>query len=72
MHTEHGARDREGRAVRSRGSGLIVGFAVLCAVLLGLSLATPGAELPLWLAAGAALVVAWVLAVRRNRGIRRD
>jgi hypothetical protein len=58
--------------VRSRGSGLIVGFAVLAAVLLGLSMVRPGAELPLWLAAGAALVVAWVLAVRRNRGIRRD
>jgi hypothetical protein len=51
---------------------LIVAFAVLSAVLLGLSLVRPGAELPLWLAAGAALVVAWVLAVQRNRGIRRD
>jgi hypothetical protein len=51
---------------------LIVGFAVLAAVLLVLSMVMPGAELALWLAAGAALVVAWVLAVRRNRGIRRD
>ena len=58
--------------MRSRGSGLIVGFAVLSAVLLVLSMVQPGAELPLWLAAGAALAVAWVLAVRRNRGIRRD
>jgi hypothetical protein len=58
--------------VRSRQSGSVVGFAVLSAVLLGLSLVRPGAELPLWLAAGAALVVAWVLAVRNKRGIRRD
>lgn len=53
-------------------SASVVGFAVLSAVLLGLSMVIPGAELPLWLAAGVALVVTWVLAVRHRRGTRRD
>lgn len=69
MRSRH---DGEGRAVRSWEGGFVVGFAVLSAVLLVLSLTVPGAELPLWLAAGAALVAAWVLSARRNRRSRRD
>lgn len=58
--------------MRSGQSPLVVGFAVLTAVLLGLSMVIPEAELPLWLAAGVALAVTWVLAVRHRRGTRRD
>ena len=57
--------------MRSKQSG-VVGFAVLSAVLLGLTWVLPDAALPLWVAAGVALVVAWVLAVRRDRRSRRD
>ena len=57
--------------MRSKQSGFVVGFAVLSAVLLGLTWVLPDAALHLWVAAGVALVAAWVMAVRRDRGSRR-